>query len=1066
MHKKTTKLFIGLFLLVIQITLAQNRTIAGSITDDSGLPVPGANVFIENKSGGTVTDFDGKFVIEVANTDTLVISYIGYVTQNILVGDKSSINIQLLEDTESLQEVVVVAFGKQKREEITGAVTTIKAEQLNQLQTSNAIQGLTGSVAGVQIIQDSGQPGAAPSVRFRGIGSINSSNEPLIVVDGSIYNGNFNAIAPQDIESMTFLKDASANALYGSRGANGVIIVTTKKGKKGINITFDTKVGVNTRAVPEYNILETPEEYYEAYYNRIRLAEINGGATAEDAAQTASQGLIDGGSGLGYNAFNVPNDQVIDPNTGRINSNATLLYNDDWSDAAFRTGIRRENYLSISGASENTSTFMSIGHLDDEGFALNSGFERVSARLSVDHEIKEKVKVGINANYARTKQDSPLQGLVTNTISNLFRWTRNIAPIYPVFGRDANGNFVLDENGNRQFDFGVASDDFVGSRPAFTSNQNPVATALLGLNDNVLDNLSGRTYIEFDFLKHFNFRYNYSIDLALADVTQFATPVGGDALSVNGRITSRSTTTTSVVNQQLLNYSQDFGEHSVSLLLGHESTDYNFKYLAGQVTETALPTIAVLDNGTNTQFLRGYETNYNVEGYLSRLTYDYADKYFFNASFRRDASSVFAPENRWGNFYGLGVAWSVHKERFMEKADWISSLRLKASLGQQGNDALQYQRLETIVGDPDNRNYFPYTQQARIINSGVQNQPAADTFALGNRDITWETSTNINTGFELSLFNNLVQLNAEYFERNVEDLLFYFPIPPSEAVSSRPDNIGDMENKGVEVELGFNILNTPNWRLSLDINATHYKNEITSLPVESIDLEREGRFRLQAGRSRFEYFLRDFAGVDPTNGDALYYTDVLDADGNPTGERETTADGIGATEYFVGKSAIPDLYGGFSTSIGYKQFALDVAFAYQIGGYGYDGIYQTLVDNGRSPGDNLHRDVVTSSWTPENPNAVLPRFDTVDNNQALLSDLFLVDASYLSLQNITLGYNFDNTILDALHLSSAKIYVSANNVFLWSAARQGFDPRLSDTGNATNEYSLVRATSLGITLNF
>ncbi|WP_010180658.1 SusC/RagA family TonB-linked outer membrane protein [Aquimarina agarilytica] len=1061
------KTFLGLLLLIFQISLAQNQMVSGVVYDNFGIPLPGVNVFIENKAAGTVTDFDGKFVIETAVDDTLIFSYIGFLTQKILVANNSIIDVKLLEDSESLEEVVVVAFGKQKKEEITGAVTTIKSAEVNQVQTANVIQGLTGKVAGVQIIQQNGQPGSGPSIRFRGIGSINSSSQALIVVDGAIYNGSISAIAPQDIESISFLKDASANALYGSRGANGVIIITTKKGKRGLSVSIDSKVGFNTRAVPEYDILSTPQEYYEAYYNRIRIGLINGGDTPEDAAKKASQGLIDGGRGLGYNNYNVPNDQLIDPTTGKLNTDAQLLYNDDWQKESFKTGVRTENYLSVRGASDKTSTFLSLGHLNDEGFAINSGFERVTARLSVDHTPKSWLKLGINANYARTQQDSPLLGLGSGAVSNLFGWARNVAPIYPVYGRDSKGNFVLDEAGNRQFDFGTGDDDFVGTRPSFTANTNPIATTLFGIGDNTFDNISGRSYLEFDFLKHFNFRYNYSIDIVSGNVTQFNTPVGGDAQRVNGLITSRATNGTTLVNQQLLNYKQDFNKHSISALIGHESTDYTFKYLAGQVTDVALPDTAVLDNGTNTQFLSGYEANYRVEGYLSRLTYDYDDKYFLNGSFRRDGSSVFASKNRWGNFYGLGVAWSVHKEAFIANVDWISILRLKASLGQQGNDALLYEQNRTSVGDRDNRNYFPFLDQFDIVNSG-DGSPAASFFALGQvqgrESVVWETSTNINAGFELGLFSNKINLGVEYFERNVEDLLFYDPVSLSEGVGSIPSNVGDMENKGIEVELGANIISTPNVDLSVNINATHFKNKVTKLPDEFID---SGIFRLQEGKSRYDYFTRLFAGVNPDTGAAIWFTDELDANtGNPTGNRITTEDGATATEYFVGKSAIPDVYGGFSTSFRCKQFLLDIGFAYQIGGYGYDGIYQDLLGNATSPGNNLHRDVVTSTWTPERKSAPLPRIDTTDNDQTTTSDLFLVDASYLSLQNVSLGYNLPKEILSVFKLTSAKIYVAANNVFLWTKTRKGYDPRLSVTGNAINEYSLVRATSLGLTLNF
>lgn len=1062
MKKKLNGVLTLFLALVVQLTFAQEKTVTGTVTDDQGLPLPGVNVLVEGTNRGTQTDFDGEYSIDVTQGEILAFSYVGFETAEYQVGAPSIIDVVLSEDAAELQEVVVVAYGQQRREEITGSVTTIGEEELGDIQTGNAVQGLTGKVPGVQIINQTGQPGDDPTVRFRGIGSINSSSSPLYVVDGVVFNGRLNSINPQDIKSMTFLKDASANALYGSRGANGVVIITTKKGDTDkIEVTLDTRTGVNTRAVPEYDIFSDPGAYYETWFDRWRIGLINTGVDPNEAAQRAASQLVSGGDySLGYNNYDVPGDQIIDPETGRINPDANLLYNDDWQEKSFSPGLRTEHYVSMRYGNDLVNTFFSAGNLQDEGYALNSGFDRTTVRLNADFTPSEWLEIGGGINYAHTSQDSPLQGKGSNTISNLFGWARQVAPIYPIYGRNAQGEIIREADGSPVYDFGVAEGGAVGLRPSFVANQNPIATALLDVNENLFDNFSGRLNATIHFLNDFSFTYNFSADIFNGNITSYATPIGGDAELVNGRITTRASRGMTLSNQQLLNWDRDFGNHSFSLLLGHEDNDYNFRLMAGQVTETLITGLPVLDNGVNIQYLTGYQKDYRVEGYFSRLTYDFDNKYFINGSFRRDGSSVFHPDNRWGNFYGVGGAWSVHQENFLRDEDWLTSLRLKASIGQQGNDAILYEDNRTLIGDTDNRNYYAYTDQYDIVNAGG-NTPGITFFQLGNEDLRWEESTNLNAGFEIGLFENRLNVNAEYFERRVNDLLFFNPIAISEGVGSRPENVGDMENKGIEVNLTGDIIRADDFTWMVSVHGTHYQNEITRLPDEFID---DGLFRLREGNSRYDYFMREYAGIDEDTGDALWFTDELDAEGNPTGDRVTTEDHATATEYFVGKSAIPDVYGGFSTYISYKGFSLDVGFAYQIGGYGYDGIYQNLLD-AQSPGNNLHRDVL-NSWTPDNTDASIPRIDVLDVDQMNTSDFFLVDASYLSLQNVTLSYDLDADAIDRVGLAGARIYVTGNNLYLWSEARQGYDPRLSITGNAVNEYSLIRSTSLGLTLKF
>lgn len=1047
------------------VVLAQ-KTVTGAIVDESGDGLIGASVIVPGTTTGTVTDFDGTFTLDVPSDATeLQVSYVGYETTMLDIS-RGTTNLRLeMYAGEILDEVVMIGYGSQKRQELTGSVTSFGSEDLESSQNSNVVQGLTGKVPGVQIIQQTGQPGEGPSIRFRGINSLGGAGEePLYVVDGVPYLGNINAIATQDIESINFLKDASVNALYGSRGANGVIVITTKKGKKpGVEVTLDSKIGFATRAVPEYDIITEPGEFYEAWYDRIRVGLINNGTDPAEAAQMAASGLIDGEFGLGYNNYNVANDQIIDPGTGKLRSGLTPQYHDDWGEELFENNLRGETHLGIRSKGDKTSAFFSLGYLSDAGYALNSGFDRVTGRFGLDFDVTDNIKIGGSVNYANTQQDAPIQNVASNTYSNLFSWARNVAPIYPVYGYDESGTRIKNLDGSDKFDFGQLNDGIPGSRPYGAFN-NPVATGLLDIDENKNDNISGRTYLSFDFLKNFNFRYNFAVDVVNQNITAFATPVGGDASNVGGRLTTTSSSARTLANQQFVEYYKPFGDHSIKIMVGHETNDWAFSILRGQKTGNLIPDIAVLNNGASTQYLQGYEKDYKTEGYLSRINYDFKDKVFVNASIRRDGSSVFAPEFRWGTFYGFGLAYDLHKESFLSNSNAISQLRIKASIGQQGNDQILYEQNRTIVGDPDNRNYYIYKDQFDVVNAGG-GVPGVLPVSFGAEDATWEESTNINAGFELGLFKNRVSLGAEYFVRKVEGLLFYLPKPISSTGDRNfPDNIADMENIGVEVELVADIVRKRDFSWNLSVNATHFSNEITSLPQEFIDDPNNTVFRFEEGRNRYDYYMREFAGVDEANGNTLWFMDELDGEGNPTGTRLTTDAYTSATEYFIGKSAVPDVYGGINTQLNYKGIGLGIGFAYQIGGYGYDGVYAGLLPSAGDVGHNYHRDIL-DSWTPENTTATIPRFDVLDSDQNNISSYFLTSLTYFALQNVNLSYDLSGDFLGNIGIERAKIYVAADNVKLWSE-RDGYDPRLSTSGSSSNEYSLVRRVSAGISVTF
>lgn len=1048
--------------LIVQISFAQERTISGTVSDESG-PLPGVTILKKGTTQGTETDFDGNYSIQAKTGDVLVFSFVGMKTAERTVGASNQINI-VLETDNLLEEVVVTAYGTQKKEALTGSISEIKSEEFAKVATGNAVTGLTGKVAGVQIFSNTGQPGAAPSVRFRGIGSLNGSSEPLYVVDGVPFTESITSINPNDIESMSFVKDASAAALYGNRGANGVVIITTKKGKQGkINVTLDVKTTFTGRAVKDYNVMTSSAEYLEAYHKMLKNNEIVlNGLSEQDAGIKASNELFDGPVGLVYNPFGGDRTTVIDPSTGKFRG-GNALWQDDWRDYLFvpNSGVQ-SYYLSFSGGTENSKYFVSLGHEDNKGYNVNTGFKRSTLKANVESSITDNLKLGLSLSYTNRFQT----GTLTNNITGNFAWVRNIAPIYPVFARDHNtGALALDSKGNRQWDWAdVQSPNAAGGRP-FNGFSNPHALQTLNINSRDRDNLTTRAFATYDFWDDFSFTYTFGYDLASYKLVNYTNNLVGSASSsdINGRLNEEYGKSTTITNQQLFTYKKSINNvHNIEVLLGHESTNYDYSYLDVQLRNQFLASdispdlFAVVDgNGAIT----GAPTEYNLEGYFARLMYDFDGKYFLNGSVRRDGSSVFHPDNRWGNFYGAGAAWLISKENFLENTSWLNQLKLKTSFGQQGNDFVYYPN-STV-----NRNYTPYLDQWDVVKNGTDFD--LNKTIKGNKDLTWETSTNFNVGFESTMFNNRLRLEGEYFIRKITDLIHNRELPASTGLPSIPENVMDMQNKGFEVSLGYDIIQKDDLTLSFDINATHYKNEITRLPngKDALDNPVFTQFRWVEGSSAYDYYFRDFVGINPENGNAIWRTDAETdpVTGNPT-NGVTESYGL-ANEYFAGKSALPDLYGGFSTNLTYKNFDFSMDFSYQIGGYSYDAIYNDGFDG--SAGNNFHRDF-NKTWTWDNKDAQLPRVDTDSRNWNQFSDFFLVKSDYLSLNNITLGYTIPNDIVSKIGLSKVRVYGNANNVALWTKTdRDGFDPRERVTGsNNAVRYAALSAYTLGVNINF
>ena len=992
-----------------------------------------------------------------SSAGTLVISFIGMQSQEVKI--KPNVKVVLTSDSEQLEEVMVVAYGTAKKSAFTGSAATIKNEKITSGQTSNVTNALAGQVAGVQTTSSTGQPGKDATVRIRGIGSISASNTPLYVVDGVPYDGEISAISTSDIESMTVLKDAASNALYGARGANGVILITTKRGKTGdARVTFDAKWGVNKRGIPSYETVSDPGKFYEMAYSAIYNADLKGYAAAGDltSANAYANKTMLSSSYLGYQVFTVPNGEQLIGMDGKLNPNATLGYSDgtyyykpdNWSDELFENNLRQEYNLSVSGANDKMNYYMSAGYLDDQGIVPNSGFQRYSARLKADYQVKPWLKMSGNISF--THYDSREQDTESGTSNaNAFYAANIMGAIYPMYIRDAEGNIMIDNRGFQRYDYGS---DTNFQRKNVIPNANPLASYMLDLMKYSGDVVRGKWSADIDIWGGIKAKINIGIDANNVRSTDLVNPFYGQYSETSGvgGIVSVSTQRTFSTNQQyLLTYNKTFNHiHNLDVLAGHENYNYKYQYLYGSREKIYNPNLPELNNGIMNQSNASYSQSYATEGWLFRVQYDYDGKYFGSASYRRDGSSAFHPDNRWGNFWSVGAGWLMNKESFLENQNWIDMLKFKISYGLQGNDNLLYMN--------GYRNYQPYMDQYTLTNNN--SDFATTLYYKGNQDITWETSHSFNTGFDFAFWKGKLSGSIEYFSRKTTDMLYFKPVASSMGYSRFPENVGSMINRGVELDLNSNIFDTKDLTWDINFNLTHFKNKVLELAPELNGQLIDGSRIYREGESMYQLYLPKYAGVDPETGESLWAL----TEPNEKGETTTTSYSEASSHRFMTGDILPKVYGGFGTSLTFKGFDFSIAFAYQLGGRILDYTYQSLMSTA-AQGSAWHVDML-NAWTPENKNTNVPRMNVNDIYVSYSSDRWLTSSNYLSLQNITFGYTLPKNWTRKLQVEGVRLYFVADNVALLTA-RKGLDPRQGYVAS-DNVYSPIRTISGGISLNF
>jgi len=1053
MKKLLQSLFILLF--IAGSAMAQERTITGTVTSKSdGSPVPNASVRIKGVPVYTQTSSNGKYSIKVpGGSAILVFTYLGYTVQEYSVGDKAIINVALEEDAKQLQEVVVISYGTAKKSTFVGSAAQINNKDFENRPITNILNAVAGAAPGIQTTSAGGAPGSGAAIRIRGFGSISASNGALLIVDGAVYDGGTANIDPNDVESVSLLKDAATTALYGSRAGNGVVLITTKKGKAGREtLSFKASTGWISRGLPEYDRLDANQYYpimWEVERNTLQYGSL---AIPRATANGIATGTITSYNGnnysniktlLGYNPYNVADNAIVSTD-GTLNPNASLLYGDDldWADQTTQGGKQRQNYaLSYSGGTEKTDYFGSFNYTNEEGYLIASSLKRFNGRLNVNTQPTKWFKTGLNlsGNYNQNKFDNS----GGTAFINPFYISRFMGPIYPVHLHDSSGALVLDATGNPQYDFGAA-------RP-FSAGRHTIFENLNDTQDVTRGAISARTYATVNITKDLKATTNLNFDFQDNQQREYDNPTLGDG-APSGRAYQYSTRTTSYTFNQLLEYNKSFGKHNLNIVAGHENYAYKYNYLSGSRSGLIVQGITELVNFATVLGTTSYEDNYTVESYLSRLSYDYDGKYLISASLRRDGNSKFDPSVRWDNFWSVGAGWNIHKEAFF-KADWVNQLKLRSSYG--------------VLGNAEGLGNYPY-QALYALGRNNQSEPGFTQANLANPQLTWETSKNFDVGVDFGFLNNRITGSAEFFKRVTDGLIFDVQQPLSNGGTtggnfSIPTNIGSLYNLGGELSITGQIVKSKDFNYTATLNLTKFKNKLTKLPPGQT-LIQTGTKAYSVGHSIYDFYLREFYGVDAATGAALYKTNSMTTNAKIVGQ-DTVTTVIGEANYrYTGDSSIPDIYGAMTHTFAYKNLSLGVTFTFQSGGKVYDSAYAALMHGG-TYGTALSTDIL-SRWQNPGDATNVPR---LDNNQITnftgASTRWLTSASYFQLNSVVLNYNIPTKWTGKIGAKNASIYVSGENLALLSA-RKGMDVTGSFDGTVGNNYNFTRTISVGVNVNF
>ena len=1060
--EKRLMMFLAALFLCVGTALAQTEISGTVISSEDKQPIIGASILVAGTQNGTVTDVDGNFKLSAAAGSKLVVSYIGMNSKTVTAAPNMKITLD--PEDKKLDEVVVVAYGTAKRQSLTGSVAVVDSKKISDRINTSVTGALEGSAPGVQVNNSYGEPGQAPKIHIRGVGTlVNGADQPLYIVDGTPYEGNIAELNPNDIESMSVLKDASSAALYGNRAANGVILITTKKAKYASkpNITLKVDHGFYRRGLPEYDRLG-PDQWMEASWKAMKNSALSGGivSTEADAADYATKQLVT--DYARRNIYDGASDALFNSN-GKLIAKIRPGYDDlDWAKGVERTGHRQEYNLSAAVSGDKFNIYSSAGYLNEQGYIRNSSYERFTGRINTTYNATKWLELGINLSGTSANRNfNP--NASGNMFANPFYVTRYMAPIYPVYLHNADGSYLLDADGNKQYD----------TTSEYLQNRNIVYEMSMDKDKTRRNVLDGLIYAKVTLPYGFTFTGKADLNHANTNRQTYNNPIIGDGSTNNGRLTEYSYQYTSYTGQELLTWEHDFDVHHLDVLLGHENYSWNRRYSMARNVNAAIDGLLALSNFVSNSDTEGFFNDYRTESYLGRLRYSYDDKYFADFSLRRDGSSKFQKDNRWGNFFSFGVNWNIKKENFMKDVKWVDALRARASYGEVGNDAAV--------------DYYGYQALYYITKNG--GKPALIRQKLAANNLKWETTQTFDFGVEGTLFDRL-NFSLGYFDKRSKDLLFQVRFPLSAgSFSGNSDienltqyqNIGTISNRGFEIMLSGDVVRSKDWIWNLSFDATTLKNKVLKLPNGEDILH--GHQKYSVGHSAYEWYTYHFAGVDQMTGSSLYDLDT---------QKESAANAAGAlveingTKYTTNSAfaqrewagtALPSVYGSFGSNLRWKDLSLSVLMTYSLGGKIMDASYQSLMSTGSaSSAAALHKDIL-GSWdgvpagmTATSPNRIDPHgIPIIDFNQSnennSLSDRWLTSASYLIMKNIMLTYRLPKTLVSSWGLGGVSVKAGVENLFTVTS-RKGLNPQYSFKGGSDDTYVSARVFNFGLSVDF
>lgn len=982
-------LFSLTFLLFIFSAFAQ-RVLRGRVNDATGNPLAGVTVTVQGTNTSTQTDPDGSFTINAPRGSTLLVSYVGYQSSEVKVGARDNTVINLQQANQLLNEVVVVAYGTQRKTNITGSINTVKGAEVENKPFTSVDKTLQGAVAGLQSSSSSGAPGSATDIRIRGIGSISAGSNPLWVIDGAIAttgdlssntttSNALSSLNPDDIESISVLKDAAATAVYGSRAANGVILVTTKKGRSGkTKVAFSAESGKNSIAFEPSNKPMTTLQNQSI----LRESLINAGYAANN--QEADAIIIDPVDGLGF-----------DSNYAKTNTN--------WLDVVTQNAPQQQYNLSVTGGDAKTQFYLSGGYFQQKGLTVATDYKRYNGSLSVTHKISEKLSFSTGINGSYSNQETPASGgAYSNPISSHFF----LQPWYSPYNADGSLKY----------------NDAAGQFTNSSGNFNPLVIAAFDHATLKTSTFRGNVSGEYKIIDNLKFTSRYSAELIELNENSYRNPFYGDGFAQGGdgyavfRRVFDWTWSNFFDYRANLNKAKDL---YVDLKAGYEAQRFqsyllqaggqsfpktlDLQYLASAGTPTTASTLPS-ENTTNSLF--------------SVANLNFKDRYVISGSFRRDASSVFGANHRSGNFYSAGATWNINEEEFLKNLSMISLLKLRSSYGETGNSS----------------GFGNYTSLA-LVGYGVNyaSQPGNALTNVGNQDLTWERNKIFNVGLDFGLWKNRLSGTVEYYNRKTSDLLLFVPLSLTSGVSGQNRNVGAMTNKGIEVTLSGRPVVSQNFTWEVSANFAHNQNKVNKLYLGNPVAYRT-RFNITEGHDIQEFYTRLWSGVDPANGNPVWYTDAT--------QGKTTSNFNQVQLSLSGKSASPKYFGGFTNTFTYKNISLQAQFNYNFGNYVYDSWAVYTMSEGVYTGGLNQLSQELTSWKKAGDITNVPKIIYGGNSNSYRpSTRFLYKGDYIRLRNVQVNYSLPKSIFSKTFVSGANVYVRGTNLFLFGQDKNiPFDP--------------------------